>query len=143
MSNIVPFAAPGQAAVPGVVPSVTALAGAPSVLPLGGTTNGAGTPATATDVIPIATPAPAVTPGAIPVAAPVQPEAPALAPVATPEGQNLPSLVTQEQLASAVSAIHATIAAGAKPVVTKPDGSKVELTLDENNTLSEEPIPEA
>jgi hypothetical protein len=143
-TETVPYSPPSQPAAPGVELYTAAAPTAAASVPIAGTNTGAGSVlSTPPSIIPIATPAPAVAPGSVPVATPAQPAVPALAPVTTPDGQSLPSPVTQEQLAATVAQVNAKIAAGTAPILTRPDGSKIELTIDENNNLGEEPAPQS
>lgn len=129
----IPYAAPGQPAAPGVLGFGASAPAAAVAVPIPGTHTSGGPSISAPSVIPIATPAPPAAASPIPISTPEQPALPGVAPVSLPNGSGLPSPVTQEQLAQA-------LAHGARPIITKPNGDEVTLTVDNDNNLGEEPV---
>jgi hypothetical protein len=140
MSTNVIYNTPAQPATPGVINLTGGTAPIVSAVPLPGTNTGSGSAPTTLQVVPIATPVPPTAAALVPIATPNPPPAPGITVVSLPNGAELPSMVTQGQLQQAVNTLNTTIAAGTKPIITKPDGTKVTLTIDDNDVIGDAPV---
>lgn len=138
--DIITISPPTQAAAPAVLDLSAAAPDAPDTIVLPGTSGGGGGSVSVPAVLPIDTPEQAASPGVVPLETPDAADAPEVLPVEVGGASSSP-IINQAQLDAAVAALQEQIAAGTRPVITKADGSKVELTFDETDTLEQQPIP--